>query len=371
MHFFTSESVCDGHPDKFADAISDAILDEALRQDPDAHVAAETLAANGVIHLAGEITADAHLDYREIVEGVIRDVGYTDEDLGSPAKWPGIINSIHSQSPEIHDAVEGDELGAGDQGIMFGYATDETAYGMPMPIAVAHAMSRALHDARTSGEFPWLKSDAKTQATVLYDDEGRPQDISTILVSAQHEAGVSEDELRHGVLSIIAPVLESFDADSASARYIINPSGSFVLGGPAADCGLTGRKVIVDTYGGAARHGGGCFSGKSPQKVDRSAAYALRQAALSIVRSGLASRAEVQAAYSIGVAEPVSIMVDTFGTGVVSDEIIAGRVEDRIDLRPAAIIERLGLKAPIYSKTTNFGHFGKPDLPWERPTDLS
>ena len=373
---FTSESVTEGHPDKLCDQVSDAILDAILEQDPMARVACETFATTGVVQVMGEITTTAWVDIPQIVRRTVLDIGYDSADKCFDGNTCGVLTAIHSQSPDIamgvNSALEGraageEDTGAGDQGLMFGYACDETPEFMPMPIALAQRMARRLAEVRKNGTLPWLRPDGKTQVTVAYEDD-RPVHIDTVVVSAQHAPEIGQEELAEAITEhVIRPVLppELFDADT---RLLINPTGRFVIGGPAGDTGLTGRKIIVDTYGGYARHGGGCFSGKDPTKVDRSAAYAARHAAKNLVAAGLAKRCEIQLAYAIGVAHPVSLRVDTFGTGALPDEKLAAAVAETFDLRPAAIIRRFDLRRPIYRQTAAYGHFGRTDLdlPWER-----
>ena len=368
---FTSESVTEGHPDKLCDQISDAILDAILAQDPMARVACETFATTGMVQVMGEITTSAWVDIPGIVRKTVLDIGYDSADKCFDGNSCGVLTAIHAQSPDIAQGVDRpeddlDDTGAGDQGLMFGYACDETPELMPMPIALAQRMARRLAQVRKDGTLPWLRPDGKTQVTVAYEDN-RPVHIDAVVVSAQHDPEIGHEALAAAILEhVIAPVLppELFDAET---RLYINPTGRFVIGGPAGDTGLTGRKIIVDTYGGYARHGGGCFSGKDPTKVDRSAAYAARHAAKNIVAAGLARRCEIQLAYAIGVARPVSLRVDTFGTGAVPDDVLARAVGEVLDLRPAAIIRRFGLRRPIYRQTAAYGHFGRTDidLPWE------
>lgn len=362
---FTSESVSEGHPDKVCDFISDSILDAHLAQDPNARVACETLAKHDTVVLAGEITSRAEVDHEAMAREAIRAVGYDDATEAFNADGVRILSLISRQAAEIDTAVsrgEGErhDQGAGDQGIMFGYATSETPELMPLPIVLAHALGRALAEHRRKGTVDWLRPDAKTQVSVRYVD-GRPAEITSVLVSTMHRSSVTRKEIEAFITSTVLPeVLGAWYTPSIGV--LVNPSGSFTEGGPSADCGLTGRKIIVDTYGGMARHGGGAFSGKDPSKVDRSAAYFCRHVARSLVREGLAERVEVQVAYAIGVAEPMSVKVDTFGTG---DELAAEEAVRRMDFRPASIIDTLNLLRPIYRQTTNYGHFGKVGLPWE------
>ncbi len=368
---FSSESVSEGHPDKVADQISDAILDAILAEDPKARVACETLVSTGLVVISGEITTSAHINYREIAQDTVRRIGYDNSDIGFDYKSCAILTAINRQSPDIAQGVnEGEGLdldqGAGDQGLMFGYACRETPTLMPFPIFYAHRIMQRQADLRRDGRLPWLRPDAKSQLTVRYVD-GKPVAIDTVVVSTQHDADVTHKQIEEAVIEeIIKPVLPA-EFINDKIRYLINPTGRFVVGGPHGDCGLTGRKIIVDTYGGAAHHGGGAFSGKDPSKVDRSAAYAGRYVAKNIVAAGLADKAEVQVAYAIGVAKPVSLMVNTFGTGKIADEKIAALVAEHFDLRPKGIVQALDLLRPIYSKTAAYGHFGReePEFTWE------
>ncbi len=370
-YLFSSESVSEGHPDKVADQVSDAILDAILAEDPTARVACETLVSTGLVVISGEITTKAHINYREIAQDTVRRIGYDNSDIGFDYKSCAILTAINRQSPDIAQGVnegEGIDLdqGAGDQGLMFGYACRETPTLMPFPIFYAHRIMQRQADLRRDGRLPWLRPDAKSQLTVRYVD-GKPVAIDTVVVSTQHDADVTHKQIEEAVIEeIIKPVLPA-DMITDNIRYLINPTGRFVVGGPHGDCGLTGRKIIVDTYGGAAHHGGGAFSGKDPSKVDRSAAYAGRYVAKNIVAAGLADKAEVQVAYAIGVAKPVSLMVNTFGTGKISDEKIAALVAEHFDLRPKGIVQSLDLLRPIYSKTAAYGHFGReePEFTWE------
>ncbi len=370
-YLFTSESVSEGHPDKVADQISDAILDAILADDPPARVACETLVSTGLVVISGEITTKAHINYREIAQDAVRRIGYNNSEIGFDYKSCAILTAINRQSPDIAQGVnEGQGLdldqGAGDQGLMFGYACNETASLMPLPIHYAHRVMQRQAEVRRDGRLPWLRPDAKSQLTVRYVDN-KPVSIDTIVVSTQHDPDVSHAQIAEAVIEeIIKPVLPK-ELMTTSTRYLVNPTGRFVVGGPHGDCGLTGRKIIVDTYGGAARHGGGAFSGKDPSKVDRSAAYAARYVAKNIVAAGLADRCEVQVAYAIGVARPVSLMVNTFGTGKVSDEVIVQLIGKHFDLRPKGIIQSLNLLRPIYRKTAAYGHFGRdePEFTWE------
>ncbi len=365
---FTSESVTEGHPDKIADQVSDAVLDAVLADDPEGRVACETLVTTGLIMVAGEITTSASLDIPGIAREVARDIGYTDAAFGLEWDRCAVLTALDRQSPDIARGV--DRGGAGDQGMMFGYATDETESLMPLPITLAHALTRRLAEARKSGEIDWLRPDGKAQVTVEYR-EGRPAAIRTVVVSAQHDPAASNEQIRREIIDrVVRPVLPGDLYDADRITYHINPTGRFEIGGPQGDAGVTGRKIIVDTYGGVGSHGGGAFSGKDPSKVDRSATYAARWIAKNVVAAGLAERVAVQIAYAIGVAEPVSVMVDTFGTGRLEDERLAARIEEVFDLRPAAIIEGLGLKRPIYRRTAAYGHFGRPPedegFTWER-----
>ncbi len=370
-YLFTSESVSEGHPDKVADQISDAILDAILADDPPARVACETLVSTGLVVISGEITTKAHINYREIAQDAVRRIGYDNSEIGFDYKSCAILTAINRQSPDIAQGVnegQGIDLdqGAGDQGLMFGYACNETPALMPLPIHYAHRIMQRQAEVRRDGRLPWLRPDAKSQLTVRYVD-GRPVSIDTIVVSTQHDPDVSHAQISEAVIEeVIKPVLPQHLL-TTNTRYLVNPTGRFVVGGPHGDCGLTGRKIIVDTYGGAARHGGGAFSGKDPSKVDRSAAYAARYVAKNIVAAGLADRCEVQVAYAIGVARPVSLMVNTFGTGSVSDEVIIELIGKHFDLRPKGIIQSLDLLRPIYRKTAAYGHFGRdePEFTWE------
>ena len=374
---FTSESVTEGHPDKMCDQISDAVLDAILAQDPQARVACETFTTTGIITVMGEITTTAHVDIPDIARRVTLDIGYNSSDMCFDGATCAVTTAIHAQSPDIAQGVDqaletrgqaGEEdTGAGDQGMMFGFACDETPELMPMPIALAQRMALRLATVRKNGTLPYLRPDGKTQVTVAYED-GKPVAVDTIVISTQHDPDVEQSRIAADLLAyVIRPVIPA-ELLSESTRYLINPSGRFVIGGPAGDTGLTGRKIIVDTYGGYAPHGGGAFSGKDPTKVYRSAAYAARHAAKNIVAAGLARQCEIQLAYAIGVAKPVSLFVDTKGTGVVADDMLARAVSEVLDMRPAAIINRFGLRRPIYRQTAAYGHFGRPDLdlPWER-----
>lgn len=369
---FTSESVSEGHPDKVADQISDSILDAILTQDKHARVAAETLVNTGLVVLAGEITTHANIDYIQIARETIKRIGYNSSEIGFDFHTCAVMTTYDKQSPDIAQGVnEGEGLdldqGAGDQGLMFGFACDETPQLMPMPIYYAHRLMQRQSELRKDGRLPWLRPDAKSQVTVRYDSQGLPVGIDTIVLSTQHHPDISHAALSEAVIEeIIKPVIPPHLL-TGNVRYLINPTGRFVIGGPMGDCGLTGRKIIVDTYGGYARHGGGAFSGKDPSKVDRSAAYAARYVAKNIVAAGLAKKCEVQIAYAIGIAKPVSLMVNTFGTGTISDEKIAVLVQTQFDLRPKGIVEMLQLLRPIYTRTAAYGHFGReePDFTWE------
>ena len=375
---FTSESVTEGHPDKMADQISDSILDAILTQDPEGRVACETLVTTGQVHVVGEISTNCYVDIPKIIRKTITDIGYTRAKYGFDAETCGILVSLDEQSPDIAQGVnkaiearegnmdEAEAIGAGDQGMMFGYATNETKEFMPLPIALAHRLARRLTEVRKHGELSYLRPDGKTQVTIEYVD-GKPVAVDTIVISTQHDDRVTLDQIRKDLVEkVIKPVVPA-ELMREDTRIFINPTGKFVIGGPQGDSGLTGRKIIVDTYGGWARHGGGAFSGKDPTKVDRSAAYAARYVAKNIVAAGLADRCEIQLAYAIGVAYPVSIMVDTFGTHKIDEEKIEALVEKHFDLRPAGIIRMLDLRRPIYRQTAAYGHFGRTDvdLPWE------
>jgi S-adenosylmethionine synthetase len=362
---FTSESVTEGHPDKIADQVSDAILDACLEQDPYSRVAAETLTATGLVVIAGEITTKAYVDFQSLVRGVITSIGYDNALYGFDSNTCAVISTINKQSGDIAQGV--DTGGAGDQGMMFGYASNETPELMPAPISLAHKLCRQLSAVRKSGKLPYLRPDGKSQVTVEYDENGKPFRIDAVVISTQHAENISNDELHADILKyVIQAVLPAAWLDEHT-KYHINPTGRFVIGGPMGDTGLTGRKIIVDTYGGAGRHGGGAFSGKDPTKVDRSAAYMARYIAKNIVAAGLADRAEVQLAYAIGVAEPVSVRVDTFGTGKVGEAKLTELVRKNFSLNPKGIIESLNLRRPIYQKTAAYGHFGRndPDFTWE------
>jgi S-adenosylmethionine synthetase len=370
-YFFTSESVSEGHPDKVSDQISDAILDAILAQDPTARVAAETLCNTGLVVLAGEITTSANVDYIHVARETIRQIGYDNTEYGIDYKGCAVLVAYDKQSPDIAQGVDkahddGLDQGAGDQGLMFGYAVDETPELMPLPIHLSHRLVERQADLRRDGRLNWLRPDAKSQVTLRYVD-GKPDSIDTVVLSTQHSPDISLEKLREAVIEeIIKPVLPK-ELIKGEIKYLVNPTGRFVIGGPQGDCGLTGRKIIVDTYGGAAPHGGGAFSGKDPSKVDRSAAYASRYVAKNIVAAGLASKCLVQISYAIGVAQPTSVMVTTYGTGKVSDEKIAELVRTHFDLRPKGIVKMLNLLRPIYRKTAAYGHFGReePEFTWE------
>jgi S-adenosylmethionine synthetase len=377
-YLFTSESVTEGHPDKMCDQISDAILDSIIRDDPDARVACETATTTGLVVVLGEITTSTYVDFQAVVRETVRDIGYTRADYGFDYQTCGTLISIKEQSSDIAMGVDSalevrggsidvDEIGAGDQGMMFGFACRETPELMPLPIALAHRMARRLADARRSGQLPYLRPDGKTQVTVEYSS-GVPVAVRTVVVAAQHDPDVRLDHLRDDLTEAV--VLPSIPRELRATDPIIhvNPTGRFVVGGPMGDAGLTGRKIIVDSYGGMARHGGGCFSGKDPTKVDRSGAYAARWVAKNVVAAGLADRFEIEIAYAIGIAKPLSMSIETFGTGHVGDDVILGLIDRHFDLRPAAIIAALDLRRPIYRQTAAYGHFGRPDLdlPWER-----
>ncbi len=371
---FTSESVTEGHPDKVCDQISDAVLDAILAQDPNGRVACETVTTTGLVMVMGEISTSCYVDIPGLVRRTVEEIGYNDPAYGFDAKGCAVMTTIDEQSGDIAMGVDGEseeEIGAGDQGMMFGYACDETPELMPAPIAMAHALCRRLAQVRKSGELKWLRPDGKSQVTVEYDEAGNILRCPAIVVSTQHDPDIAIGALREAVVeTVVKPVIPEKYIDG-STQFYINPTGRFVVGGPVGDSGLTGRKIIVDTYGGSASHGGGCFSGKDPTKVDRSAAYMARYVAKNIVAAGLARRCHIELAYAIGVSHPVSVLVDSQGTGVVSDEKLSQVVRDLFDLRPGKIISRLDLRRPIYRQTAAYGHFGRTDidLPWER-TDM-
>lgn len=372
-YLFTSESVGEGHPDKLCDQVSDAILDACLSVDPESHVACETFATTGMVLVGGEITTKANLDVQKIVRDVVREIGYTNESYGISADSMSVMNTIHTQSPDINQGVMGSGLdefkgqqGAGDQGIMFGYACNETPELMPAPIMFSHKLLIKASELRKTGKINWLRPDAKSQVTIEYEGN-KPARIDAVVVSHQHDENVSYDEVKKTVIEqIIKPVLEPTGLLDSNTKFYVNPTGRFVVGGPHGDSGLTGRKIIVDTYGGMGRHGGGAFSGKDPSKVDRSAAYMARYIAKNVVAAGLADRCEIQLSYAIGVPYPVSIMVDTFGTGKVEESKISNAIKKVFDCTPAGIVKALDLKKPIYSKTAKYGHFGREEFTWEK-----
>src|SRR5918998_3669579 len=366
---FSSESVTEGHPDKVCDQISDAVLDEFLRRDPDSRVAVESMITSGIVFVAGEVTSKGKVDVQKIVRDTIRAIGYDRPEYGFDCDSCSVLTSLHEQSPDISMGVnpsEEKEQGAGDQGLMFGFATNETPELMPLPITVAHQLSMSLALVRKKKELGWVRPDGKSQVSVVYED-GVPKRIDSVVISTQHSPDISMSQLREEVINkVIKPVCDRWIDNQT--KFLVNPTGRFVIGGPPSDTGLTGRKIIADTYGGMGRHGGGAFSGKDPSKVDRSACYMARYVAKNIVATGLADKCEVQIAYAIGVAKPVSVMVDTFGTGKIDEDVIEGRVRNTFDMRPAGIIKMLDLKRPIYKKTAAYGHFGRnePSFTWEK-----
>ena len=365
-YLFTSESVSEGHPDKVCDAISDGVLDAIYKEDPNARVACETFVTTGLVVVGGEVTTDAYVDVEKIVRDTIKKIGYTKAEYKFDSASCGVLNAIHSQSPDIAMGV--DTGGAGDQGIMFGYACDQTPELMPMPIVYAHKLVKKLADVRKRNPklMPYLRPDSKSQVTIEYDDNHKPKRVDAVVISTQHDAGVSQKKIKKDVIEhIIKKIIPARFLDK-NTKYFVNPTGRFEIGGPHGDSGLTGRKIIVDTYGGWAPHGGGAFSGKDPSKVDRSATYAARHIAKNIVGAKLAKECMVQLAYAIGVAEPVSVYVDTKGTGKISDDELAKMIQKEVDLTPKGIIKRLGLRAPIYQKTSSYGHFGRKEFSWEK-----
>ena len=378
-HLFTSESVSEGHPDKIADQISDAILDAMLEQDPDARVAVETSVTTGLVLVFGEVSTTAYVNIQQIVRDTIREIGYTDGQYGFDADNCAVITAIDEQSPDIAQGVDDsletrggnvdplDKIGAGDQGLMFGYATDETPEYMPLTLMLSHKLMQKIAKLRKDGTIPYLRPDAKAEVTVEYDENDKPLRVDTVVLSTQHDPEIALDQIRHDVIEQVIKVVIPAELLDDDTKYFINPTGRFVIGGPQGDAGLTGRKIIVDTYGGAAHHGGGAFSGKDATKVDRSASYAARYIAKNLVAAGYAKRLEIQVAYAIGVAQPVSISINTFGTGTRSEAELIAAVRKTFDLRPAGIIKMLDLKRPIYKKTAAYGHFGRTDidLPWE------
>lgn len=371
-HLFTSESVSEGHPDKIADQISDAVLDAILTQDPKARVACETFVKTGMVLVGGEVTTSAWVDIEEITRKTVKEIGYVHSDMGFDADSCAILNAIGKQSPDINQGVDRsspEEQGAGDQGLMFGYASNETDVLMPAPVTYSHRLVKRQSEVRKSGKLDWLRPDAKSQVTFVYENN-QPVAIDAVVLSTQHDESISTADLREAVMEeIIKPVLPEKWL-SRETKYFINPTGRFVIGGPMGDCGLTGRKIIVDTYGGMARHGGGAFSGKDPSKVDRSAAYAGRYVAKNIVAAGLADKCEIQLSYAIGVAEPTSISIETFGTGKVSESVLVALVRENFELRPFGLLKMLDLERPIYQATAAYGHFGREEFPWEK-TDIA
>ena len=379
-HLFTSESVSEGHPDKIADQISDAILDAMLEQDPDARVAVETSVTTGLVLVFGEVSTTAYVNIQQIVRDTIREIGYTDGQYGFDADNCAVITAIDEQSPDIAQGVDDsletrggnvdplDKIGAGDQGLMFGYATDETPEYMPLTLMLSHKLMQKIAKLRKDGTIPYLRPDAKAEVTVEYDENDKPLRVDTVVLSTQHDPEIALDQIRHDVIEQVIKAVIPAELLDDDTKYFINPTGRFVIGGPQGDAGLTGRKIIVDTYGGAAHHGGGAFSGKDATKVDRSASYAARYIAKNLVAAGYAKRLEIQVAYAIGVAQPVSISINTFGTGTRSEAELIAAVRKTFDLRPAGIIKMLDLKRPIYKKTAAYGHFGRTDvdLPWEK-----
>ncbi|MGO1247870.1 MAG: methionine adenosyltransferase [Oceanisphaera sp.] len=367
---FTSESVSEGHPDKIADQISDAVLDAIITQDPKARVACESFVKTGMVVVGGEVTTSAWVDIEDLVRKTVSDIGYTSSEMGFDGASCAVLNAIGKQSPDIAMGVDREDedpyaQGAGDQGLMFGYASNETEVLMPAPITYAHRLMKRQAYVRKSRELPWLRPDAKSQVTFVYDDAGKPIAIDAVVLSTQHHPDIDQATLREAVMeTIIKPTLPAQWLNK-NTQYFINPTGQFIIGGPMGDCGLTGRKIIVDTYGGMARHGGGAFSGKDPSKVDRSAAYAARYVAKNIVAAGLAERCEIQVSYAIGIAEPTSISIETFGTGKVAESVIDAIVREHFDLRPYGLIQMLDLNRPIYQATAAYGHFGRDEFPWE------